>query len=111
MDKMPRGEDAPRQFGVPLPGDPSIVYTLSRHQLSDIQKRFAHTMDLVQGITGGSGPLIQEQNTQYQTGQFKRRNSDSSNAGEEPPSLRPSSATSASASIRSIGCKDAATAR
>ena len=92
MDKMPRGEDAPRQFGVPLPGDPSIVYTLSRHQLSDIQKRFANTMDLVQGIAGGSGPLMHEQNPQYQTGKFvgDRKASESSNAGEEPPSVRES---------------------
>ena len=55
MDKF-AGDDAPREFGEPLPGEPSIAYTLSRHQLSEIQQRVANTMKMVTDIQGAQGP-------------------------------------------------------
>ena len=55
-----RGSPAKR-FGNPLPGDPSIMYTMQKNQLSELQQRFAHTVGLVQNATsnyqefGGTG--------------------------------------------------------
>ena len=42
------GESPAKKFGNPLPGDPSIMYTIQKNQLAELQNRFANTVGLVQ---------------------------------------------------------------
>lgn len=46
-----QGESPMKRFGNPLPGDPSIMYTIQKNQLAELQHRFAETMGLVQTAT------------------------------------------------------------
>jgi hypothetical protein len=46
-----QGESPVKRFGNPLPGDPSIMYTIQKNQLADLQQRFAQTVGLVQNVS------------------------------------------------------------
>ena len=52
------GDSPPRRFGVPLPGDPSIMFTIQKNQLSELQKRYANTMSLVNQISRSSSGRV-----------------------------------------------------
>ena len=74
-----RGQSPMKRFGNPMPGDPSIMYTIQKNQLAELQQRFAQTVGLVQSATV---------NYQEMTGQFQgggtfagSRQLDSGNAG------------------------------
>lgn len=46
----PLKSDSPQKnFGQPLPGDPSIMYTIQKNELMKLQQAFAETTSLLTG--------------------------------------------------------------
>lgn len=48
------GDSPSKKFGLPMPGDPSIMFTIQKNQLSELQQRYAKTVELVQGMSVSS---------------------------------------------------------
>lgn len=44
--KLLQGDSPTKHFGEPLPGDPSIMYTIQKNQLGELERQFAKTVDI-----------------------------------------------------------------
>lgn len=67
---MPLQTESPKKdFGVPLPGEPSIAYTLEKNQLAEIYARFNGTVQML-GQHAEARDLIENGPLGQMTGQF-----------------------------------------
>jgi len=70
-------ESPKKDFGVPLPGEPSLAYTLEKNRLADLYGRFANSLDLL-GEHPEARQLMEDRGLgqAYTTGRFQPQSVD-----------------------------------
>lgn len=64
-------ESPKKDFGVPLPGEPSLTYTLEKNQLAEIYQRFSGTVQMLNQHPDAR-ELIENGGLARMTGQFNQ---------------------------------------
>jgi len=61
-----KSESPKKNFGLPLPGEPSLMYTIQKNELMQLQQAFAETTSLLTGKFV-SAPTMSAGNTKFTT--------------------------------------------